>query len=476
MRRTWMKLLAAALTVALLAACQATPEEPVVIQKDLEQMIEKAQATPEVSESTGITLAEQLRAPETYQAVFSNAKGSVTVNVDADVMLPDTDAISTVKVKEMKFSQETADKLRELLLQGQPLYDYGTYTMETKEDVMEKLLRLYAMREGTIPVEVDGDLEETIALYEKEYEEAPEERVLTPAQTTFHQRDAQYEPFDCIEGIAEVDGTSAYFYIQNDTDGNRIFANYYSNANNQFSYSAVNEFKGMFIIDEAKLTMDITAEQARVQADAFIQGLGISSDMVCGSIEAGIVLDDSQVLNEGEEINYSATQIVWILRYVRTVERIPITYTGDTGGQVENEENYAQPWPYEAMYLIIDQTGIVEFHWNSPYTDPEIVTRDTNLLSFSDIQEVFEKMVLINYSYFETGTLQIDIDSVQLGLMRVTDTGERDSGILIPVWDFMGSVTAIREGEEPDLWQQTSSSRLTINAIDGSIIDRGLGY
>ena len=476
MRKTGMKLLAAALAVVILIGCQATPEQEIVVQKDLEQMIEKAQATPEAMESTGITLAERLGAPETYEAVFSNAKGSVTVNVDADVMLPDTDAISTARVKEMKFSQETADKLRELLLQGQPFYDYGAYTMETKDDVMEKLLELYAMREGTIPVEVDGDLEETITLYEKEYEDAPDERTFTPAQTTFHQRDAQYEPFDCIEGVAELGGETAYFYIQNDTDGNRIFANYYSNVKNQFSYSAVNEFKGMFIIDEAKLTMDITAEQARVQADTFIQGLGLSSNMVCGSIEAGIDLDDSTVLMEGDEINYSATQTVWILRYVRTVEGIPMTYTGDTGSNVESEEDYAQPWPYETMYLMIDETGIVEFHWTSPYTDPEIVTSDTNLPQFAEIQQVFEKMVLINYSYFETGALQIDIDSVQLGLMRVTDIGDRDSGILIPVWDFMGSVTAIREGEEPDLWQQTSSSRLTINAIDGSIIDRGLGY
>ncbi len=44
-----MKKAAAVLLIivfALLAACQATPESDIVVQKDLEQMIEQAQSTP----------------------------------------------------------------------------------------------------------------------------------------------------------------------------------------------------------------------------------------------------------------------------------------------------------------------------------------------------------------------------------------------------------------------------------------------
>jgi hypothetical protein len=85
-------------------------------------------------------------------------------------------------------------------------------------------------------------------------------------------------------------------------------------------------------------------------------------------------------------------------------------------------------------------------------------------------------MVLVNYSYYEGGTLQLNVNSVQLGLMRITESNNRDSGVLIPVWNFMGSITIIREDEKPAFWEQTSNSLLTINAVDGSIIDRGLGY
>ena len=36
----------------LLTACQATPDAPIVVQKDMEQMIEKAQGTENISEKS----------------------------------------------------------------------------------------------------------------------------------------------------------------------------------------------------------------------------------------------------------------------------------------------------------------------------------------------------------------------------------------------------------------------------------------
>ena len=59
--------LTAVLTVVFITGCQATPEKPVVIQKDMEQMIEKAQQTPEASEMQQSILAERLGAPERLQ-------------------------------------------------------------------------------------------------------------------------------------------------------------------------------------------------------------------------------------------------------------------------------------------------------------------------------------------------------------------------------------------------------------------------
>lgn len=476
MKRTYTKLLAVTLAVALLAGCQATPEGEIVVQKDLEQMIEKAQETPEATKSTGVTLAQRLDAPKTYQAVFSNAKGSVTVDVDADVMMPDTDAISTTKVKEHTFSQETADKLMELFLQGQTLYETEGYLQRTKGEIQERLLELYAMQAGTIPADVDGSVEENIEIEEGQLAAAPEERIRIPAQTKFHKRDmgdTPYGAYDYIEGVVELDGEPAYFSVENCTEMNRISATFYRDMNARRYYESLDNLNGKLQIDENMFDVGITVESAQEQADAMIQELGIEN-MISVRTEQALSAGAEPALPEGGmPADFSAA---WIVRFERMVEGVPITYTTDTGGQVADEENYAQPWPYEALYFVIDETGLVEFQWTSPYTEPEIITCDTNLLSFAEVQAVFEKMVLINYSFYEGGTLQLNIKSVQLGLMRVTDTGERDSGVLIPVWDFFGNITTIPDEGETYRWGYANDSVLTINAIDGSVIDRGLGY
>jgi hypothetical protein len=50
---------------------------------------------------------------------------------------------------------------------------------------------------------------------------------------------------------------------------------------------------------------------------------------------------------------------------------------------------------------------------------------------------------------------------------------------LIPVWDFFGSTTqyTVQDGKEyVDTYESATRSLLTINAIDGAVIDRQKGY
>ena len=68
------------------------------------------------------------------------------------------------------------------------------------------------------------------------------------------------------------------------------------------------------------------------------------------------------------------------------------------------------------------------------------------------------------------------ITSVRLGMVTIPEQNG-EGGLTVPCWDFMGNIWA--EEEFPESWKQTgmmqdgSFSYLTINAIDGSIIQRG---
>ena len=74
----------------------------------------------------------------------------------------------------------------------------------------------------------------------------------------------------------------------------------------------------------------------------------------------------------------------------------------------------------------------------------------------------------------------MDIKDVRLGYTRIYDPGaDNTTGLLVPVWDFFGSreIHTEYEGEAIEYTiGDKSMSHLTVNAVDGTIIDRSLGY
>ncbi len=72
----------------------------------------------------------------------------------------------------------------------------------------------------------------------------------------------------------------------------------------------------------------------------------------------------------------------------------------------------------------------------------------------------------------------LSIDRIQLELQRVTEENAIEYGLVIPVWNFYGEYISEYE------WATFSSkppydlpgALLTINAVDGSVIDPQKGY
>ena len=73
--------------------------------------------------------------------------------------------------------------------------------------------------------------------------------------------------------------------------------------------------------------------------------------------------------------------------------------------------------------------------------------------------------------------VNFQINEVRLGYMRVREDGNAGEATMIPVWDFIGTRSITYEGEEA-AYDESSvfNSWITVNALDGTIIDRDLGY
>ena len=478
MKKTLALLLALAL--AALAGCQATPEGSIVTGKSSDALIEKAQADPGQG-----TLAQRINAPETYQASVSSQDGKLTVTIDATVTVPETDSAPIFQVTPGTITQDQADTLIGSLVHSE-LYAPDEY--RTRDEIMEDLLAAkQKLAEG--PSEADANtsyaingqeatweenMQFLIDMFTAEYESAPEDPEKTPISGQFQEEQAYDRVIHTIvgEGESEEYGYEGIQIVQDQPGvvGNTMAR--YSRTEN-FSQDYMTRQKVELYYPDLDLSAvpepHLTAEEAQAQADAVVQALDIPY-MTCYSVSLMYCTEDYST--GGLRSEDVPPRCCWAVQYTRSIGGVPVTYVNNSvsftmGGPFERQ------WENESLTLYVNDSGIVDMVWDGPCELEDAVTEDSALLCFDDIMDIFEKMYVVhNDGLNEDDT----ITDIRLGYVRIRQQDVSDSGLLVPAWDFFGSVCQHVEGEDDQDVYDPYRSLLTINAVDGSIIDRSLGY
>ena len=95
---------------------------------------------------------------------------------------------------------------------------------------------------------------------------------------------------------------------------------------------------------------------------------------------------------------------------------------------------------------------------------------------FVTIEEIFDKMILVYDNLLNDGTRDksywtYHIQTVRLGLVNIPEKNS-ENGLLVPAWTFLGYIHYESPYENDDAGTNGLKPILTINAVDGSIIDR----
>lgn len=145
---------------------------------------------------------------------------------------------------------------------------------------------------------------------------------------------------------------------------------------------------------------------------------------------------------------------------VPVVEDADLEYTGMRKDSV-----------YESRNTIVVGKNQIRFaHLAAPFSKMEILENDCAMMPFDDIMTIFNGAVSSvgekwAEAYSDIVLQSAVLSKVTLCEMFVQDESGSDSGMLIPVWDFQVTFSA----PLPLPWHRTV---MTINAIDGSIIER----
>jgi beta-lactamase regulating signal transducer with metallopeptidase domain len=479
-------------------ACQPTPEKPIVVDKrDMEKKITEA---PSASQTAA--------ASDKLTKNFSQGKMNVTVS--AKVAVPGVEKFPVVKTEPAGFTQEQADRIVKVLMQGKPIYDPPT--QQTKAELQKQIVYYKAMAEKMKASEsermkagvnsdagVDGKLGNLVSDLESKVAAAPDKVDLKPADGKFKEisqtggeEKVGYEGRE-MQAVAELGQEyRAEIYI-NCSTSKKMSSVWFTHQDLFSHYNTWNSLP-----DGTAAGMKMSREAALALAEKTVTDLG--SDLKLACVRIAPAAENTSTAD--------ARKQAYAFYFTREVNGVPTTYDQNDGSmldmpQDEKELKYYEPYPAEMLYMVIDDTGIVELNWTSPAKLTGTVTDNAAILNADEALERFCQQFLIqnapkpkaetdsrdvqNGAVTDEDIKQMDVtvDRITLGMMRVPAKDKPGEYMLVPVWDFYGSekitysrpIADLAKGKGQTKTEETVDhsimSLLTVNAIDGSVYNRG---
>ena len=449
-------------TICFLTACQGTPEQNAVAQKGdaLEEGIK--QTAPPTDQTAGENDTEERWE---YQKAYDSGN---RLNVNAVIINKNKADIPVISVREKPF--EGGQQLRNIV----DVFCPGAKVLEnvgfTKQHLDQEILEVKELMfrvendmplyQGTTEIIPDNQkedflqqLNDAMEYYEKELETAPD--ISEVDEASFELRDVGGSFQSNMQAV--IDDRVVYLNFTNwdDVPG----SDFYLRDAKYESDEQIASFK-----NPSSLSDDDTFLKEKETIDAILQDIGIDY----------MALDSISKNKHG-----------YCYYYTREANDFQETYAKAYLGEVQTEGEVAIDLFESEHFEIETRDGqVVKANWNNP---TEVIKEDNSnvrVLPWEQIQETFktqmdymlspdtESMGDTDVMMFAEGT-EIHINKIELGLTKVLMKDSGGDYKLIPAWSFMGYDTNyVQEGPE----HGSDLCYLTVSAIDGTVIDRGLMY
>ena len=424
-------------------------------------------------------------APDHFRDEFYSSDEALYVSVDANVVVPTRNVMPVIKIKPAELSQEMADSIINALFGNNQLYYPQTFSDRTKDEIMEEILRL---KKGDTDL-ANNDREAYDAFIAPELERLEKQYSTALDEYVPKQNDGEFEEYvfdsnniddinarqmlfgDHIDQISVtgigLNGEEAFLTIQKNEYNQGIFE-FYDVQDGDIEASGTSVFLPINKVNPDSLP-EISTEEAQAIASDLVFNMGFSDFLIS---DIGVGLASTYYF---EDADYYDGDKCYVLIYTKDYG-FPINYIANKLNRIE----YGLPWNYETLKIFVEDTGVRRVIYQSPSDTIDVVSESVELLPFEDIMARFKAQMLIQESYQEEFVKHetFDIEKIQLGLGRILLYAESNEYLYVPVWDFYGEYKPIYvdPNDPSNTDQELGYSYMTINAIDGSIINRSIGY
>ena len=473
--------------------CKATPKETIVVNK-ADGALEKTIA------SSPAPLGKY-QAPANWKDTAHSDSGSIKIEIDADIIMPDVQAFPVLRIAPSDITQEQADKFISILMQGKPIFKPRGSQEFTKQELNDLILAVKKhIAEEIEPLKTSNpelyksalDINNSnIKHYEEMLKTAPDIYVYKPSTGKFESPDTtniQVMEGEDPQALRNYLATLKSINVVADL-GKEIYASLSISKNisgkkntiifNQSAGKAGAEFVVTYEINNDLPNQKVTQQDALKKAKSFLAEMGIDymQPVLLASKPYMVqTIDDSVPIKDYPRY--------YEFVFKRSDGMVPMVYVNNKFFNFAMAE-YNEDWPEEQVVIDIDDTGILFWKWTSPSKVLKTENSNVALLPFGDIQNKLKQQLIISGVWRnEPGVISrtIHINKITLGMACIQAKDYDDEYLMVPVWDVFGySTIQYKEGSgdpanmnENNVKMENSlgHSYLTINAIDGSIVYR----
>ncbi len=439
------------LIFAMLIACQPTPERDVVVnrrEEDLDALIAVTPAPNAVSVRDAVAALPGGQAAvdgyivgHVYEADPSD--GAILL-FDADVIVPDTDALPVYAVKKGSWSAADRIAILKAVANGAPIYAPGVYLHASKayfEAVLDE------MKDST-----------RVAAVDRIYAEDPDSELTWTAQVQEYYRLApetiELIPFD--EAAAGSGDYTAAFYRPDTPD---VYVDFYADETrvqlsvfDRHIYDENHVRQGEWPGAEPGRELNnpsLTQAEAEQAAQTFLERIGFTN----------AALTDVKKAQRSHAFTLANESEGWLLTYRKGIGGIPMLAPAHP--EAVRQDDYTAPWPQERVELYVDSEGVWSLNWRNPVQIAKALTESAALMDLDTILRLVRaRLSAENADAKERLIDGVRVTRMQLGCCVVPKKDAPDEGYALPVW--------ITDYEVRFTDGRTVPYSFTLNALNGA--------
>lgn len=487
------------LALFTMTACQPTPDNLIVQSKsndDLQDAIMTTAVPSSASESEKV-----------INSTLANDNQTITININTVVELQNIDNLPIAYIEPYDLSQERIDAITDVLIGDRLLMDTKTMTKTQIEELI-----LHIKQSAT---DLNSDLaqsngidnlpdlrvfaDDMIAEYQKQWNTAPNSSIIYDSLDISNPDNiatGAISDLEFIDAQAIVDFDKPKYasisYCHSPTSQNFWFWNFGENNARRYLESDSKVFD-MYTEDEEFMQ---TKEIALNYFDQLnIDNMVLGNVYICGDRTRLFGINAAGI--EGE-FPIGSTKEYFVFSFNRAINGQLIDnsfYEGTNDERSADSTTYDKPLPYEYLEIWMNGTEFVQFIWENPVRITDIRNNNVQVqTSLEDSIDIMQQYLFVKYADMfnhNAEDIQINISKINITLARVK---ERDTGkyLIVPVWDFYGEIkvkmtdenamavgiSSYQYKKDGDYFilSEPNKSILTVNSLDGSVLNRASGY